>query len=207
MPVISWILLSIGLGLLAWVFLKPVLGEVPPIDIAIKKSKVVWGLWFSGDRIYSNQLLEKYNSVKRILLVDPNTDVFRMVVEKSIETESIVENEIKRLTKQAMSKGIPVRWYRKFQVTALTLYDPENNKAWCVLQELKPNVPREDRPLSKIKGTDSQYKGVLARFQDIWDNYSRVPTSSEIDSAMQDEPTVAKKRDQNDKGTKKDNQA
>jgi len=187
--ILGWIFIAIGLIVFFALLIKPLRNEIPPLEHSVKNSKVVWGLWFTGDKITEKGLVEKYHSIKRILLLDPKSDAFKRHLEKSIDTEERAGRQIRQLTKQAQENNLEVRWYFKEQESGITLYDsqegnePSSDKAWCVFEKHDVHVLREDRPrtISKnIKEGRKEYEILLNKYKEIWgDKYSREPKHEE----------------------------
>lgn len=175
-----------GFLIILWVIFSPLGDEIPPLLNSLVKSKVAWGLWYTGDRISEGNYLEKSHSLKRILLLDPQGKHYAKHFQQTIDTPERAMQQIKNLTKQAKSKGIKVKWYHQEQYQSYILYDireqeePSSDKSWCVIESLQPHVLREGRPRSIIKmaSNPTQYGILLNRYKKLWDN-SREPTQEE----------------------------
>ena len=180
--IIGVIFLTIGLCYIYWIAFHSPNDEVPSPKYCFEKSKVIWGLWHTGDWMMQLGLIEKYHSkIERLLLLDPYIPPFKEHVTRGIGTEADARDQIIKLTRLANSKRIKLKWYDKPQNNAVTLYDLDSEKAWCVMQEIKANVPRELRPKWKLLNKDSQFNGVVANFKDIWDKHSREPQPKEYE--------------------------
>jgi hypothetical protein len=185
--IISWICVGIGLSIVGYILLKPLSKEIPPIEIAVKDSKVVWGMWFTGERVLAKKLPEKYTSIKKILLMEPNSEAFETNLEITKASRDETKNEILRLTQMAMKKELEVRWYSTYRGIGLTLCDPldsdepSSNQAWCVVQSLKGSAPRDERETYISKNTvngRSYFQSMLQNFKETWEN-SRTPDPGE----------------------------
>ena len=64
------IAILVGFVLFIYNWKHPIENEIPTMAEAIRDSKLVWGLWHTGERA---KLLFKYHTVKRALLVEPIT--------------------------------------------------------------------------------------------------------------------------------------
>jgi hypothetical protein len=188
--ILSVIFICVGFGIILWALLKPIPNEVPPLEYIIKRSKAVWGLWFMGDRITEQHLIEKYDSIKRILLLDPESEAFKESVRKSIDTEERARRQIRQLTGEAKRKKIEVRWYNEVQESGITLYDPQSGyeptsvKAECVFEIHDLLVLRDDRPKRVIRkiSDETEFNLLIAKYNDLWNCKSREPKSEEYGS-------------------------
>lgn len=187
--IIGYIFLFVGLSYILWIILYPLHDEIPSPEYCYKKSKVIWGLWNTGADMRERGLIEKYHSkIKRILLMNPESDGFQENLELTSGNELLSKKEIIDLTKLANQKGIELRWYDKLQHNTITFYDyaescgetpePRSEKAWCVLRELKPHVPRKNRPMYKLmrKKDEQEFNHQLSTFNNIWENNSKEPS-------------------------------
>ncbi len=167
---------AVGLGWSLWrVF---VTYSIPSFTRAYKRSNVIWGLWHSGGRTSRNKLHIKYNSLKRILLLDPFTDDFEPSLENYQDTPEQAKKDIIRLTREAMVKGIEVKWYPKMQTHALTFFNPNSVKAWLVVEEHTPLISCDDRPRKLLKLGVPEYDSAFLKFTKLWDK-ARVPNPKE----------------------------
>jgi hypothetical protein len=177
----------IGMIVIVATLLIPSKGEIPDREYAIKHSKIVWAFWFSGGRHL--ELIRKYNSVKRILLMEPDSPAFKANLQISGYDKAAAKDEIKKLTQLAINKGIGVKWYKspRYINSSLTIYDPSegeepsSSKAYYVLSTLEKDVPRSKRALFVIRRKDdeNEFKNQIKKFKDIWDNFSRQPRPEE----------------------------
>lgn len=194
--VIGGILAGVGIIILIGIVCIPLKKEIPPIEVGVKKSRVVWGMWFTGSDVLQKDLIGKYDSIQRILLMQPDSPAFKRNIEITGESEKQAKDEILKLTKRAVDKGVDVRWYLEHIGIGLTLFDktnvkleqPFSNKAYCVVQLLIPNAPGNERPTYIGKnqtGKAGYFIGMLKKFNDIWDsnNLSRKPSKEEYEHA------------------------
>ncbi len=90
-------------------------------------------------------------------MLEPKTDVFKKIINPSIDLEERAEAQIRQLTRVAIEKGIGVRWYSCEQKYGITIYDsqesakPNSDKAWCIYEQHDVLMLREDRPKSIVK--------------------------------------------------------
>ncbi len=168
----------VGLGVVGLICIMfiPSKDEVPPIEYAVKHSKTVWGLWFTGDRHY--KMVDKYNSVKKILVMRPDSPAFDV----STNNKERSRNEIVRLTLRAIGKGIEIRWYSEPQTNSLTIYDkikgnePTSDKAYFITSKLDKDVlPRKDRipHILKKKQDEDDFDAQIDRFNTLWNNATK----------------------------------
>jgi len=184
--IMGWVFIAIGLIVFFVMLMWPLRNEIPPLDVSVRESKIVWGLWFTGDMITEQHLLEKYRSIKRVLLLDPTSDGFKEHIRKSINTEEKAGGQIKRFTRLAREGGVEVRWYSKEQEIGLMLCDPQegsepsSDKAWCVFEKHYPDVLREQRPRTMVRkaNNDTQFNLLREMYEDIW-NCAREPKPEE----------------------------
>lgn len=149
--------------------------EIPSREKAIKKSKVVWGCWFTGGEVEKSRLIEKTNSIKRILLLAPDSIQFKRHIEITPDTEENAKRVIISLTKQALNKDIEVRWYSDaYNQRSITIYNPDSDKAWLTYQVAEENIARPNRVLYSIKKTDDEeeFKRQQKIYDDIWNHKS-----------------------------------
>lgn len=193
LQVISWIIVAVGLYIIGYVLFCPLRKEIPPIPHLLKKSKTVWGLWFTGDRMMKEIMAGNGGAIKRILLLAPDSEAFKKNLEITGADDGDTKRDIRKLTQKATERGISVRWYSRHEGFSLTLYDPldigepSSRKARCVVQILIPNVPREDRPLHmggrQPREDVGYFNGKLIKFKEIWDSktLSRKPDANEYE--------------------------
>lgn len=189
-----------GLGVLGFLILmfKPIGKEIPPLEVAIKQSKEVWGMWFTGDQILQLGLIEGRSSIKKIMLMKPGSKAFEKSAELTHVSKDDIKKEILMLTKRAKHKGIEIRWYFEHQGIGLTLYEPEDNNAWCYWQELVDQRPRDARTsyTTSRKKEEGLYNSKLEQFNRIWfdDNLSEYPKKEEYESFDMSEYENKRKR-------------
>ena len=152
--------------------------SIPDFKRAYRRSNKVWGLWHSGGRTRRNRLHIKYNSLKRILLLDPFTSDFAPSLENYQDTPEQAIEDITTLTREAFTKGIEVKWYPKMQTHAITFFNPNSAKAWVVIEEHTPLISCEDRPRKLVKVGKPEYEAAFQKFNKIWAN-ARIPESRE----------------------------
>lgn len=125
------ILLGIA-GLLIVVLLLPYLfPEVPRLDSAVKESKTIWGLWYTGDRVRKKKLLRKYDAFRKLIVLEPNADN-PSLIESAREGHGSVMGtirEIKLLTcevyKQKQSgKRIALKYITERPDESFTIFEP-----------------------------------------------------------------------------------
>lgn len=174
-------------------------GHIPSFKRTYKKSSAVWGLWHSGGRTREQRLHVRYGSLRRILILDPYTTEFTSgsLFEGYYDTPKHAKIDICALTREAVAKGISVRWYPKMQSVIYTIFDPERDAAWLVAEEHKPNVPRDDRPRKILKKPNNraEFESIITKYETIWQT-ARTPSpeeySLEAQHAGPDNPTVSK---------------
>lgn len=192
MYIIGGILAGIGLIVLLGILCIPLKKEIPPIEVVVKHSKIVWGMWFTGNEVLQKGLVGKYNSIQRILLMQPDSPAFNENIKITGASKEQTKGEILKLTKHAIEKGVDVRWYSEHMGIGLTLFDTNgnepmsSNKAGCIVQILIPNAPKDERPTyigSNKIGKEWYFVGMLKKFNDIWnsDQYSRKPLQEEYE--------------------------
>ena len=174
--------------------IKPLDDEMPPIRKAFKESKVVWGMWHTGDRIRSGKLY-KIRSTQKILLLEPsrNNPSFERVMKIAKHSFEEAIFEIKTLTRKATEMGIPVRWHTEYLGYALTIYDsepiqqnqelkPVSEKAWISVQFLEPSIAREQRQKNMVRKTEEteEFNDYIETYERIW-RTSRIPNPEEYE--------------------------
>jgi hypothetical protein len=182
--IICSVFFGMGMIIIACVFLIPSRDEIPTLEDAIKHSRIVWGLWFTGDRHFD--LIQKHNCFKRILLMEPDSIAFKDSLSLSTDAKDST-SQIKKVTKRAIEKGIEVRWYSEPpQVTSLTIYDtvqgdePNSEKSYFITTQLDKGKPRSKREIDIIHKTQdsNEFNTQINRFKILWGN-SRVPKPEE----------------------------
>ncbi|MBI2832038.1 MAG: hypothetical protein HYX79_07260 [Chloroflexi bacterium] len=172
MNVLQWLALAIGVGIIIWALTKPLAEEIPSFQEAYKKASIVWGLWHSGGRTREQGFHVRYDSLKRILILDPYTAEFTngTLFEGYFDTPKRAKIDICVLTREAVAKGISVRWYTKMQSVIYTIFNPENNDAWLVAEEHRPNVPRDDRPrkILKKERNKAEFLSIVDKYESLW---------------------------------------
>jgi hypothetical protein len=168
----------IGLAIIGF-FLIMIIRPIPTIEQNIKHSKIVWGMWFTGETVFNKRLYKKYKSIRRILLMKPNSNAFYQNIKVTSAPERETREQIINLTREARAVGITVKWYSEYNNIGLTICDklqnekPSSTQAWCVVQVLKDAAPQNEREIhmgKNIPGKDTYFKGMLNRFEEIWDD-------------------------------------
>ena len=176
----------VGLGIVGMVFIMVIPSKIPSLKGSIRKSKTVWGLWFTGRGHY--ELVNRGSSIKRILLMRPHSEAFNRNLEVSGERSEIAASEIKRLTQKALNNGIDVKWYETPRKKSFTLYDkhtggkPNSLDAYCIVSILKDGAPADARDtyIKKNKGEGKYYfRNSLKEFEQIWEYQSELPKPEE----------------------------
>ena len=185
-----------ALGIVLWILVKPLDDEMPSLEQSTKDADVVWGLWYTGDRVMGEGLL-KYNSIKRILLLEPNPNNQSFIDGASDADNPVARrvHQIEDLTREAIGRGIEVRWYFERQFQSITIYDKYDKdsvmidsnlnlwslNAWISVEFFQLLVKREERPRKKITNehhTES-FNRYVSQYQMIWDFASRSPRPEE----------------------------
>lgn len=155
---------------------------------ALESSKVAWGLWHTGTRMRIEKLL-KLESLKRILILEPNkdTDSIEIIAKRSEESTESIITQIQDTTREALENGKDIRWYSKHRESAFTIYDatpvkdedgtlkPCSDNAWMYVEYLNPEVGVDQRTGEVIynKGKNkSRFMGFYHEYKDIWENKS-----------------------------------
>jgi hypothetical protein len=167
---------------------------IPELRDSVKNAKVVWGMWHSGDKMKNEKLLE-IGTIKRVLLLDPNNnEALIHAVSKAKEIFDDVVVQIKSTTKAATKNKIPVKWYKEYNDTSISIYDPNPDKyidgemipsspeAYIIVQVLEPTIPRDLRQIYKINNSGKDIVRFEA-FRDyldyIWKGKSHTPDPKE----------------------------
>ena len=190
MFVVGLVLIFVGVTVLLYKLVKIHKKEVPPMEIAVEKSKTIWGLWHTGDRMCSDFISKgEYKQFKRILLMKPYSDAFNRNIEISRENPQKMIDQILLLTELALTDGIPIKWYKRFEGYSLVIYDemdsnePISPKAYCVVELLESPMPREHRRHWRVNNGDkeSYFNSKLDQMKDIWNdnNLSEEPNIEE----------------------------
>ena len=155
---------------------------------ALESSRVAWGLWHTGTRMRIERLL-KLDSLKRILILEPNTNSksVKVIAERSGETEKGIITQLEDTTREALKNGKDIRWYSEHRESAFTIYDnspikepdgslkPCSDNAWIYVEYLTPTVGVDQRTGEAIhnKGKDKdRFMGFYQEYEDIWNNKS-----------------------------------
>ncbi len=182
---VGYIFIALSLLLLLYVLLRPINNEIPPMEYSIKNSKEVWWLWFTGKRHLDRGLLCK-DSIKKILVLNPNSDSFIKNVGFREGDWERSRSDIIAITKEAKSKGISIKWYSEFQKISFTLYEPKgkgqvfSNKAYSVREMLELGIPPDSRRkyISLNKGNGQiDFQDRVDSFNRIWDDKSTIEPS------------------------------
>ncbi len=183
-PIAGYIILGIAGAIGVWM-LKDYI-SLPPLSKAVRKSKIVWGCWFTGERVLEQDLVEKYSSIKRILLLDPVSEEFKEHLRNSLDSRDKASRTVRELTRKAKQRGIDIKWYSKgYRQYTMTIFDPnitpsgkpDSDSAWICQQKLLPQHSREDRPKDRYskRRTETEFLALLDIFSEIWDT----PTTRE----------------------------
>jgi hypothetical protein len=173
---IGWIILGLGL-LLAFFILY--ISDIPPREVSLKNSRLVWALWFTGGNHIN--LLKDYKGTMKILVLDPNSSAFdeNFEITKGFKSHSV--KEIQEITKIANCKGIPLKWYDKLEGKSFTLYDKKDNgeptskEAYCVYQIPEPGLSGLDRKSHKINKNSHDFSDFIKIFNNTWNCHSEYP--------------------------------
>ncbi len=153
---------------------------------ALESAEVAWGLWHTGNRMFTENLLEM-PSLKRVLILEPNqkNQSIGIVAKKSKLKESTIINQIIDTTDAAIGNGVDVRWYFKDRADSFTIYDPTpimgdggiyrpfSENATIYWEYFQPNVGLDQRKGHWIynKGKDKgNFKAYCREYEDIWND-------------------------------------
>jgi len=180
---IGYIFIGLSVVLILVLLCRPLKEEIPPLDVSLKDSKMIWGLWFTGG-LYGKEILEK-GKVKKVLVLDPTSNAFKANLAFTTGQIKRAKEEIYEVTRLANSKeGIIVKWYSKFQKTSVTFYDnkdgiePSSKNAYCIYQTLSEVPISSNRKRHKLENkgkVKTDYSNMIEIFNDLWDNHSRDP--------------------------------
>jgi len=177
--ILGWGFSCLGLLLFMAMMIFPCRSEIPPREHSFKKHCIIWGLWYTGRDVLASNLIGQYpDKVRRILLLNPESDGFNKNMEETSGHPQSSKRNIIRLTQIAQGYGISVRWYDTNQNKSLTFYDPLSDKrAWLVWRQGQLYTPADKRPLHKFTKKDNraEFDDNLALFNDIWDKQSHEP--------------------------------
>ena len=188
--VIGFIVLSLGMFLLILVGIHLFCNRVPSLKSSIKNSQKVWGLWFTGHSHYEEKLLENYDSVKKIMVLNPESEAFNRNLYTSQDDKISAKEEIISITKQVKqkNKAFPIRWYCIDRAVSITFYDKEDlgdefsDKAWCVRQVLGFGQLLNERKKEKFvnKGYQKEtFKKCLVVFNNLWNDKGTIEPTPE----------------------------
>lgn len=184
--IVGGLFILAGIVLFVYNWRKPV-DYTPSIPETFKNSKVVWGLWHTGNRARHSFY---YGSVKRILLLEPEPDseAFRHVlaeVSGRPTTAKELMTEISLTKDEAISRNIETRWHNEVTSLSFMICDPSptiegdlvtfSHQAFVVAQVLDRNLNIEEWGKNKITASKNKYEfdNYVRWFKDVWDNKSK----------------------------------
>jgi hypothetical protein len=180
-----FILLSFGILLYNWKY--PVDDYIPSMSESTKNSKIVWGLWHTGNRARNYFF---YGSVEKVLLLEPNpnSEAFKHVlaeVSGRPTTQHQIFTEINLTRDEAFSKQIKLRWHNEITSQSFMICDSSpkiegdlvtfSKRAYVVVQVLDRNLNIEEWSKYKKTMTKDKYafEAYVKWFKDVWDNKSK----------------------------------
>lgn len=157
-----------------------------PFITDLKMSKIAWGLWYTGTMPQSERAYD-YNILTRVLLLKPDSDIFKEVMEKSGEDPQLAANKINTFSRSLLEKGVKVGLYsyvRSIPVS-MTIFDmmpcrrkreyiPNSSNAWIVAKTFVRDVGVSNRPMQRIKRNDPLFNPYFTDFEEIWAGSDRV---------------------------------
>lgn len=168
--------------------------RVQDLRTSIQSARVVWGRCHSGNRLMDERLFD-FDNVKRLLLLSADEDnkALEHIVELSNDKMDSTISRIRDTTKEAIERGVEVKWHREYRDTSIMIYDtqpkakagkliPSSDEAYITVQVLEPQVGRDERHIYRINNQGKQGKRFSDHFDDfidIWENKSRKPRPEE----------------------------
>ncbi len=183
--IIGVLLVLLALYIFRYNWLNPVDNYIPTISEAIKTSKVVWGFWHTGERAKHSF---EYDSVKRILILEPNPDseALNHVLRESGANKNDVIQNVKLTKASAESNKIVLKYHNEVTSLSYMICDPSptiegelvkfSKRAFIVAQVLDRNLNIEEWSVYKKGMATDKYafNAYVKWFKDVWDNRSKV---------------------------------
>jgi hypothetical protein len=174
-----------------------------PLPERIRSASVIWGLWHTGTKAWSDDVL-KIGHVKRLVLPHPTDSPINhiafLVGKKTLD----IAREITKLTTEAIEvrkeqdrqniidikDRIEVLWYKGVTTNAVMIGNPEplSNNSWVQVETLLP-MPLDDRPSFSLAGKETEFKKLS---ENIISGYIEIWSKSTIPVNITDEVLVAR---------------
>lgn len=149
--------------------------QIPTREEAVASCKVAWGLWYTGDRMRGDKLLESKKFTKILLL---NPSLYNHGIEKHAKevnpSKTNLPNELRQeinmTSVNAEINEIPYYYYSDAPSASFTIFDkkpvknkkgefePRSRNAWVCVQYLIPIVSRNERKLDMYKNIGDEKK-------------------------------------------------
>lgn len=204
---VGYILLGIAVIWIIVLSLPYLFPVVPRLEKAVKRSQTVWGLWWTGDRVRKKSLLKHYNSIKQIIVVEPNIDNEKMVEATRYAFSSVTEaiNQVMLLTYEVYKKkqsggDVEIKYINQWPEESYTIFDPNNStvrdsldfstESWITVS-VPWNVPVNKRRNLVYKKNTRDFMHYATKYESMWEK-GRYPTCNEIEVAMKMGKSVEK---------------
>ena len=134
-------------------------------------------LWMSGGGVletFGEDVIIRQGAVRKLLLVDPTTKDFQLLVSTLGETEDYrtYRQQILRMTRLAqdeLSGKAEVKWTKKFLNLEVTLVSPQQGTPWAHFEITLPHSRVYRRPYGRVEGIDAK-----ALFDQLADWYDKI---------------------------------
>jgi hypothetical protein len=182
--VVGWVFIGLAvLGVLTCLFLVKLSSDIPSQELALKKSKMALGFWLTGHSHL--KLLEKYkDTIKRILVLNPESQGFKDHLKDTDGNEDDVKREIQAITKEANDLNIPIKWYGKYTGKSITVYDSVNSMlphtkksflTYSIPKDKKPSIHRDYNKIQNRKNGVDDFRKYARDFNKVWFSESEYP--------------------------------
>lgn len=135
----------------------------------LAKASHVHAFWTTGANAFDER--KELHRIERLILPNPDGNYLERY-RTSYQSATDLGNSIREVTKEAIKKGIPIRWYDDFIGYSLMIGDPGMDHGWAQIEMAFPCMPKGDHPSVTIaKAAYPKIIANLARmFDRLWDN-------------------------------------
>lgn len=145
------------------------LNQARSLSEQLAKASHVNAFWTTGAKAFDEG--KELHRIKRLILPNPDGDYLECY-RASYESATDLGNSIRRVTKNAKSRGILVKWYDDFIGYSLMIGDADMNHGWVQIEMAFPCMPKGDHPSITIE--KAAYPKIIANlalmFDRLWDS-------------------------------------
>lgn len=154
------------------------------LERELKNAKQVWICTWVGQSIHKDDVLDKCN-VTRLILLDPEYSELKNYANQDDKNVILYQSIIIELSKKAIKKGIKTYWVKE-PIISMIIYNPEKGEknGWIRIGDFLPYGLPSDSPGYKV--CDKLYPNLFRRMCDSYNkmvdiNRDRLVTQNRID--------------------------